>query len=200
MDRKGLWTAVVVAGWLAMLGAGFQQLWSYSARPGESGVEASRWPHQARTPFDGARGNLVVFLHPRCPCSRATLTELERLIPRLRGGAAVTILFVRPPGMPVEWERGALWSRASQIPGVFVAADEGGREAALFGAATSGLAVFYGKDGRLLYRGGLTFARGHEGPNAGVEAVAAAAAGLAGPSDIFRRPAFGCALQTRRHS
>jgi hypothetical protein len=48
-----------------------------------------------------------------------------------------------------------------------------GHEACLFGAATWGQTMVYGRDGRLLFSGGITAARGHYGDNAGTQAIAA---------------------------
>jgi hypothetical protein len=70
--------------------------------------------------------------------------------------------------------------------------DEGGAEARRFGATTSGHAVLYSPDGRLLFRGGLTGARGHAGDNANLDALAAVLDGA--PSPHINVPVFGCPL------
>jgi hypothetical protein len=48
-----------------------------------------------------------------------------------------------------------------------VLSDPEGREAQRFGAATSGHTFIYDKNGKLLFSGGLTGSRGHEGDNIG---------------------------------
>jgi hypothetical protein len=194
MNRQTALNAAAVFVWASLLAGGFVSLWDYSNRAGSTGSEVSQWPSGANLSFDSAYDNLVLFLHPRCPCSHATLAELVRLIPRLHGRAVVTIIFSRPAGVPDGWERGPLWSQASAIPGARVILDPGGHLAALFGAETSGLAALYSGSGRLLYRGGLTPGRGHEGDNFGSDSIAALAQGKTSRVSTPRGPVFGCAL------
>src|SRR6266481_530299 len=76
------WPVLVVALalWLGALGVTLPVLWSYESAPGEGAGAPARWPSDSRIPLDRTRPTLLVFLHPRCPCSRATATELERLL------------------------------------------------------------------------------------------------------------------------
>jgi len=126
------------------------------------------------------------------------LADLARLLPHLHGRAVVTIVFSSPTGTPAGWERGSLWSQASAIPGTRVLSDNEDHLAVLFGAETSGLAAYYDGAGRLLYRGGLTPGRGHEGDNFGTDAVAALAQGNQSTTSSTRAPVFGCALHNER--
>ena len=57
--------------------------------------------------------------------------------------------------------------------------------------ATSGHALLFDRDGRLLFRGGITPARGHEGDNFGASAIAAR---LAGRPARAEAPVFGCPI------
>ncbi len=54
--------------------------------------------------------------------------------------------------------------------------------------------MVYGADGALLYSGGLTSSRGHEGQSTGADALAAIARGE--PSAVRSMPAFGCLIFT----
>ena len=110
-----------------------------------------------------------------------------------RGKLAATVLVLRPAGMPQGWEQTGLWASAAAIPGVTVRADAGGEAARRFGAATSGQALLYATNGHLLFSGGITEARGHEGDNAGRSAVAALVLG-AGQSNVLEAPVYGCPL------
>jgi len=70
--------------------------------------------------------------------------------------------------------------------------DRDGVEAKRFHGYTSGQTLVYDANGRLLYNGGLTAARGHEGDNAGRRAVIALLNGEArGP---LVHNVFGCLL------
>jgi hypothetical protein len=75
---------------------------------------------------------------------------------------------------------------------VRVAPDRNGVEARRFGAGTSGHVVIYGGDGRLLFSGGITGARGHVGDNVGLERAIASL--RADSPTCARSPVFGCLL------
>jgi hypothetical protein len=178
--------------WLVLVVTGFGVLTKYASTAGDAGRAAETWPAESRFDRDRERPTLVLFLHPQCPCSRATIEELDRLLAESQGRLGVRVVFVRPSGMPAGWEHTDLWRRAAAIPGVSVAADVGGVEARQFGARTSGQALLYEPDGRLLFRGGLTAARGHAGDSPGGDALRAILAGNA--SAIEDIPVFGCPL------
>lgn len=110
---------------------------------------------------------LILFAHPYCPCSKASIAELERLMPRLKDKTDVQVVFVQPPGRSLEWVKNDLWEKAKSIYGVKVISDSGYRETDLFGANTSGQVFFFSKTGQKIYSGGLTPSRGHMGDSVG---------------------------------
>jgi hypothetical protein len=133
--------------------------------------------------------------HPLCPCSRASVGELASLMTRAAGRLAARVVFVRYAGLEVETD---LWRSAAAIPGVTVIADEGGREAKLFGAATSGQALLFDRDGRLLFHGGVTAARGHDGTSFGEEAILTLVGGA--KPEPAEAPVYGCSLSGQKSS
>ncbi len=192
--RMGLTLLLALAGvlWVtAVFGGSFLML-DHSQKPGPADECPSWWPAMSRLPHSGGQPTLVVFLHPKCPCSRATVGELERLLARSQGLVKATVCFLRPTGKPESWARSDLWSSAEAIPGVTVYCDDGGGEARLFRAKTSGQTVLYGADGTLLFEGGITPSRGHAGDNAGSSAIRALLAHQqTGP---VKTKVFGCVL------
>lgn len=186
--------AASIVAWGVAVCAGLGALATYAGRPGAAGVSPARWPEASRVARLPGRPALVVGLHPGCPCSRATVEELDRLIVRTRGRASVHALVFRPRDVAAGWEQTDLSRRVAAIPGVTVVRDDDGVEAARFGVATSGHVVAYDAGGRLGFSGGITPARGHEGWNAGAARAAAVLAGDdAGPAATA--PVFGCALR-----
>ena len=131
-----------------------------------------------------------MFVHPRCPCSRASLTELSQIMERDQGRVSAWVLFMRQQGTEDNWERTATWQVAQHIPGVTVLTDKAGTEAARFGAATSGHVVLYDSQGRFVFGGGITGSRGHVGDNAGLQRVVSLLDG--GTADRPNHPVFGC--------
>ena len=138
------------------------------------------------------RATLLLFAHPRCVCTRASLAELARIMARFHDRLEARVLFWMPRGAPADWSTGDLWTSAARIPGVAVVRDEDGREASRFAAGTSGEAMLYGREGRLLFAGGITPARAHEGNSFGQERIASLL--TTGAADRADAPVFGCAL------
>jgi hypothetical protein len=135
--------------------------------------------------------------HTKCACTRSSLRELERVMVRAGTRMEAIVVFVGPREVPVT-ELLDLRSTARAIPGVRVVEDES--EARVFGAATSGQVTLYDGHGSLVFSGGLTASRGHEGESAGGAVVrrfvtrdADAGRAADGP-DTFASEVFGCAL------
>lgn len=179
--------------WIGLVLAGFGLLVRHATRPGASAA-CARWPADAPLVLDPARPTLLLFAHPRCPCTRASLAELERLATRLGGRARLRVLVHDDPAAGLFGDRGELVAAAGRIPGVDLARDPCGTVAALFGAETSGQTLLFAPDGRLLFSGGLTAERACEGPNDGATAILACLDRPAGAT--LRTPVFGCPLRT----
>jgi hypothetical protein len=181
--------------WVLMICAGVGLLWSYNGTPGVAAAALEQWPADSRLRHATDRATLVMLAHPHCPCTRASLGELARLMTQAQGRVTAYVLFVKPPGLPDGWEKTDLLAAASAIPGVTVVRDDEGVEAGRFRAATSGQTVLYDAGRRLLFSGGITGARGHEGDNAGRAAIVSLlTADEAGRSET---PVFGCPLFAR---
>jgi len=178
--------------WMLGVGFGFSALWKYASAPGEPGRPPKRWPAASAVPVSKGRATLVMIVHPHCPCTRASLSELAVLMARTRGRLAANVLFFKPKDFQDRWEKTDLWRTASAIPDARAMSDEGGVEAARFGSTTSGQVIVYGTKGRLLFSGGITGARGHAGDNPGRAAIESLVAGEPGPGST---PVFGCSIR-----
>jgi hypothetical protein len=185
--------AAAVLVWLVGVGGGMSALWQYKNTPGAPARAPSDWPAGSRLDRPAGKPTLVMLAHPHCPCTRASVRELAQIVARAPEPIATYVLFLKPAEMPDGWERTGLWSSAASIPGATVVTDVDGSEAAVFGASVSGQTLLYDETGRLVFRGGITGARGHEGDNAGRRRVAALLSG--GEADLRESPVFGCALR-----
>jgi hypothetical protein len=180
--------AVVLAAVIGAMGS----LWSYKSAPGTQSAAPSDWPAASRIERRHDLPTLVMFAHPMCTCTRASLSELRVLLSEFQGRVEAHVVFALPEGIGRQWNTTETWAAARSIPGVRVGRDAAGREAALFGGETSGDVVLYDRDGHLMFRGGITGARGHVGDNEGRLRLAS----------ILRRqtaspgngPVFGCPL------
>jgi hypothetical protein len=153
----------------------------------------SQWPSGLRVQQDPARLTLLMTLHPQCPCSRASLHELDQLLSRSNGRVAVKVLLVIPKGAPAAWRNSELVHDAQSIPDVLIVFDDDGHDARLLGAVASGDVSLFDPAGALVFKGGITDGRGHEGDNTGLSAVLELVQGK--EPRARRTPVFGCALE-----
>jgi hypothetical protein len=172
---------------------GMVLLWRYKLTPGSRGEAASTWPAETAIERTPGRPTLVMIAHPKCTCTRASLTELAALLGEGGAAARTHVVFLRPDGVSDDWEKSDTFERARHMPGVEVHVDPGGREAKLFGSTVSGETFLYDEGGQLLFHGGITESRGHEGDNRGRRRVRE----LIGKRAVDRHdsPAFGCELE-----
>jgi len=178
--------------WILAVGVGIKILLAYSNTPGKLSTPPSDWPASTAIQPQRNRACLLVFAHPQCPCSRATINELARIMAGSQGKVQAYVVFLAPKSAKRDWIRGNLWKAASAIPDVRVIADEDANEMRRFGASTSGQSLLYNARGHLLFNGGLTVARGHEGPNDGADAVFSFL--QTGAAQRKTAPVFGCSL------
>jgi hypothetical protein len=191
-DRRGL---VILCGFLVcstmLAAAASWQLLTFDATPGEAGEAPSSWPGSSQIAHDPKRATLLLFAHPLCSCTNATLDELSGLLAGARTDRpTVKIVFFRA-GLKDD----GLWKRAAALPDSAVSWDESGREAAIFGARTSGQMLLYDARGMLRFEGGITGSRGHSGDNYGLRKLI-----LSLGTDFSkgkRFPVFGCSLMER---
>ena len=188
-----LWPVAATVLWSAAVITGMAILVDFATAPGAHGSAPAAWPAASRIPPPAGRPRLVMIAHPRCPCTRASLAELAQILARCRDCADTYVLMERPAGVPEDWPMTDLWRDAAGIPGVSVLVDEDGAEAGLFDARVSGHTLLYDAEGRLMFSGGITGARGHQGDNAGSAAVAAILESRPVPEREV--PVFGCGLR-----
>lgn len=178
--------------WLSAVGYGLGLVWGFENSPGRIGTPPGKWPDNTRIERKSGLPTLVLFIHPHCPCSRATVGELAILMAHSQGLVNAKALFVKPADLGATWEKTDLWSSATDIPGVSVTTDDQGVEARRFGSKTSGQVALYSAEGQLVFSGGITGSRGHSGDNDGRTAIMSLIS--SGKAAKTETPVFGCPL------
>jgi hypothetical protein len=183
---------VAAAVWATAIGLGTHTVLRYENTSGTVGVPPLVWPSRTKILRRHDRYTLVMFAHPDCPCTRASLGEVESLMTELQGKLDVFVQFRKPGVSLTEVRASDLWKTAVAMPGVSARLDRDGAEALEFGAAVSGQTMLYDKDGKLIFSGGITASRGHVGDNPGARAILR---GLGGADALSHAPVFGCSLR-----
>ena len=186
--RTGIaWTVLCLA-WIGVVAVAGATLLNHAYQPSKTPSES-----KGAVSLKPSRSyKIVLFAHPFCPCTRATLTELSESLARLSHDVSVTIVFVSRGLNQEDVTSSSTFRMAGMLPGAKVVIDSGAEEASRFGATTSGEAFAFDPSGHMIYHGGLTPGRGHQGDAAGqtqLEQIIAA-----GGSRFCTAPIYGCQL------
>ena len=187
-------TALASAGalslWGLTVGTSFLLLGQYHARPGDPGSPAEHWPVEAALRPQGAGSQLLLFIDPRCPCSRASLSELAHVSAQCQGRFTPVVVLVKTDQLPQGWSRSGLDRAIAAVPGIQLWDDRLGEETRRFGVTTSGHVLLFDPRGDLRFSGGITPSRGHEGDCYGRDALIGLILGK--PGTDRKPPVFGC--------
>lgn len=181
--------------WLGAIAFGMSKLIKYSMKEGASSRVVQNWPGHTQLQRSPSRLTLVLALHPFCPCSMATLAELNKIIAKASNHLSIKVLFIRSifgEKEKVKEESSPLLKELKTLPGIEIIMDKEGREARLFGFTTSGHTALFSPGGKTLFTGGITPGRGHQGTSDGEIAILDFA--LRGKSSIHQAKVFGCSL------
>jgi hypothetical protein len=162
----------------------------YSVKPGRPSAPPAVLPDSPGLALAKHEPALLLFGHPECPCTRASLEELARIV-AFGAPVSVRVLFFAPDAVP-SWKTSPSYQIARKIPGVRVLSDRNGEIGRSLGAHTSGDTLFYDANGRLAFSGGITATRGHVGDNDGVDAIIDILRGYS--PRVRTAPVFGCAI------
>ncbi len=201
LNGFGLTNTLLCVLWLLAVICGLVILWNYGARPGQQSNQPEQWPADSTIEISGERPVVLFFAHPHCPCTRASLSELERVVAHATQPADFVLVALDPEADCEAWRDSDLVAAAARIPGVRIAWDPEGREANRFAVRTSGHVVAYASNGRAGFSGGITAARGHEGSSRGRSELIAwlrldpLTQNTSAGQQTF--PVFGCALMEK---
>ncbi len=180
--------------WSAAITVGTLYGYRYEMTPAETNTVEKQWPALSECELAADSPTLLMFVHPRCPCSRSSLSELAILLTHCPDHVNVQVVFIAPESVPKDWAETDLWESAANIPGVVRRLDRGGTEHRRFGASISGEVFLFLPTGNLVFHGGITSGRGHSGDNAGRSTLKAFLLHRRLPA--MSSPVFGCELES----
>lgn len=188
---KRNWVIFGALGWLFTLTAGVCLVFKYDSIPGLTATSGSSWPANSTIAHSTTNNTLVMLLHPKCPCSRASLQQVATLTTNDNSLECIFLVYA-PTKFPKGWEKTDIWNLAAEVPGAQLVSDIDGAEARKFGGITSGQTYIFDRKGNLKYAGGLTEGRGHVGECRNLDlAVKALKSGTTSASGAV----YGCPIE-----
>lgn len=185
---------ILIVTWLLLVITGVGYLDYYKNSPGALDVSlVSQWPKLSKIPFDSRKPQLLLFVHPKCSCSVASLTEFSKLARAIGAKAVVRIIFSQPKGMKDQVENSDLWKQAKDYSGIDLIADREGGEQFIFGVKTSGETILFDENGKKIFHGGITPSRGHEGDSKGQDYILSWFKGLR--KERNTASVYGCGIE-----
>lgn len=194
VQAKSISRSIVIglACWTTAILCGGYLLLTEAATPGLQSGSPTMWPTQSAIKPVAGHWTMLVFAHPKCPCTHSAFANLARTLAASTEPIDCYVLLTRPDHVGPDWCDAMIGTLTREVPGIKTYTDENGVEARRFGAATSGHAVLYDPELLLRYSGGLTASRGHEGDSIGLLAVSSLLRGESSPT--HSAPVFGCSL------
>jgi len=183
---------IALSVWAVLVISGAFVMFTYGSTPGEDAQAPLHWPNQTLLARSPDTYTLLLFAHPRCPCTRASMEQLQRILAAAHLPVETYIVFTIPEGASEDWLEGPLLRRAEAVPEFRIRKDYFATETQRFEVATSGHVLLYEPTGRLVFNGGITASRGHEGDCIGSQAVIELLNGMRPAHD--ETAVYGCPL------
>ena len=178
--------------WAFSIGLGLYLLMKHELSPGKPAKPPVNWPKDSNLKLSTDKDTLVMFVHPQCPCTRASLEQLTPLTKM--ENLAIQILIFSPKIKPKDWSEKTCSDLNLSQKSVSMVPDYDGLEARRFQSKTSGQALLYDSKGRLIFTGGITGARGKTGNNPGLIELCSAIREHNNSGKVRETLVFGCSL------
>ncbi len=197
-EQKTTFSRSLIFVWLVFVIVGYGLMIGYGGTAAREVPVVSVMPGHVKTLSEN---NLLVCLHPQCPCSQATVAELEKIIARTASSHySCNIYLSIPDGKTSVFADGPLLRSLENLKArypartfniIFDGSDQLSKQLL---ARTSGHVFLFDEKGKRLFDGGITSERGHAGDNLGADFIVTCLEkdNIKTP---LRTPVFGCSLE-----
>src|SRR4051812_5871669 len=107
---------VAVALWATAAALLFAVYVNHDLRPGAAARALGDWPEGSALAHSTEHDTLIMFLHPFCPCSKASVAQLNAVIRQLEHPPSVTFVMVRARGLDDASQSSPLLPLIEQLP------------------------------------------------------------------------------------
>src|SRR5689334_10371940 len=101
--RKQAVIAAAVALWIPAVAFGVNVLWKYSTTPGHPAAPPPNWPARAAIRRSEGQATLLMFAHPQCQCTSASLDELAIIMAHAGARLDAQVFFYLPDHEANTW-------------------------------------------------------------------------------------------------
>ena len=136
---------------------------------------------------------IVMALHPKCPCTRRSLDELQSLLGIAPEKTHCTFLVGLPSSKSKTWMDTDTVATASGLPNVDIITDQDSARAKSLGLSRSGESLVINDAGQVVFQSGITAGRSCKMRNPSSDAVSEFL--LHGTCPAITTPMFGCPLR-----
>lgn len=189
--------SVALIAWLGVIVLGTILSATYENKPGDHGAAPTKVVSAgdvAQPKTSKAKFHMIMFVHPKCPCTRASIAELRNLMEG-NSDLKATVYCYRPSSEKAGWEKSEIWKEAQKIDNVTLVVDVDGAKAGVYRIVTSGQVLLYDVNENLVFSGGITGARGHVGENVGESMIDEIVSNPDTPvAKSLSAPVFGCRI------
>jgi len=202
MPKSKISIAIACLLWAISIGLGLYLLMNHETTPGAPPkAPPIKFPKDTKLKLSSDKDTLVMFVHPQCPCTKASLKQLEPL--SLNPNLSIQLVHFKPSTKPEGWKEEWQLDDWTKQRTVQVIEDSDGVEARRFDAKTSGQTFLFDPSGTLLFHGGITAARGVTGDSVGFDNLASVLARVktskAHDLNLKKSLVFGCNLLNERN-
>ena len=190
-------TRIVVMFWLFAVLESSIFLTSYQLRSDQPGVVAS-WPSASKIKRTHDSEHLLLFIHPKCVCSHATIDQLKQVLPLSPNDCQFSVAVYCPDGKSQSWLETRLADTIADLKPDEIRLAVDGYEAQQFGVTTSGHLLHFDNNGSLKFSGGITSSRGHRGDCIALKSLKKTLSRKSvHHSQLVTFPVFGCTIRSQ---
>lgn len=185
--------ALFLIAWVVGVGFTFWSNYKFETTPGKASGFVETAPTGSDLHFAADQFNWITFIHPQCACSKATLENLRQMNNDFKNkNVKFHVVFFAPDQKNENLEKSEYVQAAEQLSHTEIYFDPKLKEFNFYDAETSGQSFLFNAERKLVFKGGITEARGHLGESLSMRRIASLVTGSSSNEKLIESPTFGC--------
>lgn len=194
--RKKIIISVIISIWVGSIIWSTKAMLIFQFTPGKMGKVFNDFPQKSKLVLDQTLPTLILFLHPKCTCSKASVEEIKIIKSSIKKEFKL-IAVVQTASLKLTDELEKLKEELSTLPHSTIVNDSYSFETNLFSVKTSGQIYIYSSFGELIYTGGSTSSRGTSSPSELRRTIASILETNKKPHQLITKSIYGCEMDNK---